>query len=198
MKNNELSRIFRTPPRLETEHLLLRMIDRRDRDDMYDYSSREDVTRYLLWSPHPSVDYTGGYIRSVVKHYRIGDFYDWAIVSKSDAHMIGTIGFTRLDMTNRVGELGYVVNPKYKGHGFATEAGRSILRFGFEQLGLNRIEARYMVENHASGRVMEKLGMSLEGVARCAMLVKGVCRDIAVCAITRDDYERLNCKNCKG
>ncbi len=188
MNSSDISRIFRTPPTLETKRLVLRMIGRGDACDMHDYSSREDVTRYLLWSPHPSLAYTRGYIRVVCKHYRAGDYHDWAIVSKEDSHMIGTIGFTRIDTQNRVGEIGYVINPKYAGHGFATEAGRLVLKFGFEKLGLNRIEARYMVENTASRRVMEKIGMTYEGTARSLMFVKGKYRDISICAITRDDY----------
>lgn len=188
MNSSDISRIFRTPPRLETQRLVLRMIGREDLCDMFDYSSREEVTRYLLWSPHPSIAYTRGYIRAVCKHYRVGDFYDWAIVSKDDSHMIGTIGFVKIDTQNRVGEIGYVVNPKYAGQGFATEAGRLVLDFGFEQLGLNRIEARYMAENTASRRVMEKIGMTYEGTARSLMFVKGKYRDISICAITREDY----------
>lgn len=188
MNSSDISRIFRTPPTLETKRLVLRMIGRGDACDMHDYSSREDVTRYLLWSPHPSLAYTRGYIRAVCKHYRAGDYHDWAIVSKEDSHMIGTIGFTRIDTQNRVGEIGYVINPRYAGHGFATEAGRLVLKFGFEKLGLNRIEARYMVENTASRRVMEKIGMTYEGTARSLMFVKGKYRDISICAITRDDY----------
>ena len=66
-----------------------------------------------------------------------------------------------------------------------------MLKFGFSVLGLNRIEARYMVENTPSRRVMDKLGMQFEGVQRAAMLVKGSYRDIAVCAILAKEYRAM-------
>lgn len=191
MTKQDIIRIFRDPPVLETERLILRRIEESDYLDMYDYSRREDVTRYLLWSPHPSPDYTRGYVHSLRHQYRNGEFYDWAIILRGGG-MIGTVGFTRLDPQNNCGELGYVISPRYHGKGIATEAASVVLRFGFQRLGLNRIEARYMAENLASRRVMEKLGMRFEGIHRQSMRVKGVYRDIGVCAITRADYAALS------
>lgn len=194
MNKHELTRIFRSPPVLECRRLILRKIECRDYVDMYDYSRREDVTRYLLWSPHPSLSYTKGYIHTLQHHYKNGDFYDWAITVK-EGGMIGTVGFTRLDFQNNCGEIGYVLNPRYHGRGYATEAASAILRFGFTRLGLNRIEAHYMAENLASRRVMEKLGMHYEGTLRQSMRVKGIYRDIGICAITRAEYVALQSRS---
>lgn len=187
MTRQDVIRIFRDPPILETGRLILRRIEDADYVDMYDYSKREDVTRYLLWSPHPSPRYTKGYVHSLRHQYRNGQFYDWAIILKGGP-MIGTVGFTRLDPQNNCGEIGYVLNPRFHGRGYATEAARAVLKFGFVHLGLNRIEAHYMAENLASRRVMEKLGMRYEGTLRQSMRVKGVYRDIGICAITRSEY----------
>ena len=63
-----------------------------------------------------------------------------------------------------------------------------MLRFGFDVLGLHRVEARYMVGNDASRRVMEKLGMQFEGVRRGSMLVKGAYRDIGICSVLVNEY----------
>ncbi len=192
MNQKEILKIFRVPPKLETDRLVLRMIEKKDCRDMFDYASHEDVTRFLSWSPHPNVDYTRGYIKVVHKHYRSGDFYDWAIVYKADGKMIGTVGFTGIDVKNNLGEIGYVLNPKYYRMGLATEAAKRVVKFGFDVIGLNRIEAKFMPGNEASHRVMEKIGMKFEGTGRQVMFVKGEYKDISVCAITKDEYDALN------
>jgi ribosomal-protein-alanine N-acetyltransferase len=69
-----------------------------------------------------------------------------------------------------------------------TEAARRILQFGFQVLGLHRIESRFMIENDPSRRVMERLGMTFEGVRRSAMLVKGLYRDIGICSILANEF----------
>ena len=104
--------------------------------------------------------------------------------------MIGTCGFSRFDYPNNTAELGYVLNPLYHGRGIASEASARIIKYGFENLDLNRIESRYIIGNDASRRVMEKNGMVFEGIKREGMLIKGKYRDIGVCAILKSDFER--------
>lgn len=177
-------------PVLETERLILRRMERGDFADMYDYASREETCRYLLWNPHPSPEYTRSYLSMIGRYYRKGQFFDWAIVEKSCGRMIGTCGFSRLDDRHKIGEIGYVLSPSRHGRGYATEAAMAVIRYGFEQMGLNRIEGRYMVENTASRRVMEHCGLAFEGVLRQSMLVKGRYRDIGLCSLLREEYER--------
>ena len=181
---------------IESERLLLRRIQKRDAAHMYDYAKRGDVTRYLLWSPHPSPEYTASYISSIQRFYRSGQYFDYAVILKSENRMIGTCGFSRLDAPNGCAEAGYVINPDYQGRGYATEALNALLHFGFRELGLNRIEARFMTENKASLRVMEKCGMSFEGVQRELMLVRGEFRDVGVCSLLAGEFhlKRL-CEN---
>ena len=105
--------------------------------------------------------------------------------------MIGTCGFAGVDCPNNRAEIGYVLNPRYRGQGLMPEAVRRVLRFGFDMMGLHRIEARYMIGNDASRRVMDKVGMHFEGIQREAMLVKGVYRDIGICAILAQEH-RIN------
>ena len=178
-------------PTLQTQRLLLRPMERSDFADMYDYARREDTSRYLVWTPHPSLEYTRNYLGYIAKLYRKGQFFDWAIVEKSSGRMIGTCGFTQLDLQHHVGEIGYVLNPTRHGRGYATEAVMRVLDYGFRELGLNRIEGRYMAENTPSRRVMERCGLSYEGVLRQSMLIKGVYRDIAICSIVYEEYAEL-------
>ena len=190
MKREFIYKIFSRIPQLETERLILRRMKPSDSEDMYDYARREEVTRYLAWNPHKSRDYTRQYLEYIAGHYAIGDFYDWAIVDKVSGKMIGTCGFTRFDFQSDSGEIGYALNPDFWGREIALEASREVMRFGFERLMLNRIEAKHLAGNDASARVMKKLGMSFEGTHRGAMMIKGGYRDVSVYAILRSEYEK--------
>lgn len=176
------------PEQLETGRLLLRRMTVEDAADMYEYARLAQVTRYLLWQEHPSVAYTERYLRYVQGEYRKGRYFDFAIVYKENGKMIGTVGFTELDRAQLCCEIGYVINPAYSGRGIATEAVWALLNFAFVELDMERVEGRYMVENAASRRVMEKCGMRFEGVFRSLMEVKGVRRDIGVCSILKEEY----------
>ncbi|MBQ9112994.1 MAG: GNAT family N-acetyltransferase [Clostridia bacterium] len=188
MKRETVYKIFTRMPRLRTERLTLRPMHTTDAYDMYEYASREDLTEYLLWSPHPSVTYTRDYLAYIESRYATGDFYDWAITLTENGKMIGTAGFTKIDFPHNSAEIGYVLNPEYHGMGIGTEAAERIVEYGFSELGLHRIEARFMQGNAASLHVMEKLGMTFEGYHRDSMLVKGQYRTIGICSILRDEY----------
>lgn len=188
MNRDELQRTFREPPQILTNRLVLRKMLKTDYKDMYEYACREDVTQYLLWDPHESEAYTYKYLQYIQTRYRTGEFYDWAVVLKGTNKMIGTCGFTRFTLESNSAEIGYVLNPYYWGNGLAPEAVRAVLRFGFMQLRMNRIEAKYMEGNRQSRRVMEKVGMQYEGTQREAMHVKGQYVSVGICSILRREY----------
>lgn len=191
MKRESICTVFSNMPTLETERLILRPMQISDADDMFRYASRRDVTEFLLWSPHPTKSYTEDYLRCIRARYRIGEFYDWAVVEKDSGHMIGTCGFTRFDPPHNSAEIGYVLNPEYHGYGYATEAARRVIEYGFDELGLHRIEARFMKGNDASFHVMDKLGMTFEGYRRDGMLVKGKYRTIGTSSILKHEYDNI-------
>ena len=191
LKKELIYKIFSKIPVLETEHLLLRGLKATDAADMFDYAQREDTTRYLVWHPHESREYTEQYLEYIERLCRAGSFYDWAVVDKESGRMIGTCGFTRFDFRHDSAEIGYVLNPDFWGRGLMPEAAAAVMKFGFEDLSLNRIEAKHLTGNEASRRVMEKLGMTYEGVSRGSMLIKGKYRDVHTCAILKSEYEKI-------
>ena len=188
MKREAICKIFSNIPTVETDRLILRKVTIDDVDDMNEYSKNQLITEYLTWSPHPDKAYTFEYISYLQTRYKTGDFYDWAVVWKETNKMIGTCGFTRFDYQNNSAEIGYVLNPEFHGRGIATEAVLKTIEFGFSNLALNRIEGRFMVENSASRRVMEKSGMQFEGIRREGMLIKGIYRNIGICSILKKEY----------
>lgn len=188
MKTSDIRRIFTDVPEIKTERLLLRKMKKSDYRDMYEYARRPEVTEFLTWDPHPDEDYTYRYLDYIATRYKAGDFYDWAVVYRSNKKMIGTCGFTKFDIQNNSGEIGYVLNPDYWGMGIAPEAVSAIMKFGFVDLNLHRIEARFMQGNERSRKVMEKCGMKFEGYKRSSLLINSTYRTVGECAIISDEY----------
>ena len=181
--------------KLETERLILRKVKPSDAADMYEYSCRDETCRYLLWEKHPFYSYTLELTKHLQREYAQGRYLDFAIELKENHKMIGTVGFTQVDEKNFGCEAGYVISPDHWGKGIAAEALNALLNFAFCELKMKRVEAKYMVENTASRRVMEKCGMSFEGIQRSKLFVKDKFRDIGVCAVISDDYFSIPRKN---
>ncbi|MBD2114367.1 MULTISPECIES: GNAT family N-acetyltransferase [Cyanophyceae] len=110
-------------------------------------------------------------------------------ITLPDDTLCGSVGLALYPVYN-MAELGYWIGRPYWGQGYATEAGAAVVDFGFSALGLNRVNAVYFGDNLASGRVMEKLGMAKEGYRRRQTPKWGVYRDVALCGLLREDWEK--------
>ena len=174
-------------PALESERLLLRRLCMRDAPDIYDYSRDAEVARHVLWTAHTSPSESRSYIRYMLRRYRLGEPSSWGIVLKREGRVIGTIGFMWYNEENRSAEVGYSLSRAYWNRGLMTEALSAVVRYGFERLGLNRIEAQHEVDNPASGAVMRKVGMRHEGTLRSRLYNKGRYVDVELYAILRKD-----------
>lgn len=102
--------------------------------------------------------------------------------------MIGSIDF-RLDAKDLKAEIGYAIGRNYWGNGFAPEAAKRLLKMGFNDLGLKRIDALHCSENLKSGRVMQKIGMQKEGLLKNNTQLKGRTVDDILYAITDDQWQ---------
>ena len=191
MKKETVFKIFSNMPTLYTERLSLRVMHPIDAEDMYDYAKRPEVTKYLLWREHEDIYFTRDYLNYINRRYALGDFYDWAIIERESRRMIGTCGFTKIDVPNNSAEIGYVLNPDFHRRGFGSEAVKRVMKFGFEELGLNRIEARFMQGNEASLALMKSVGMTFEGYMRDLIFVKGSYRTVGISSILRSEYEKI-------
>ena len=175
-------------PTIETERLLLRKITLNDASDMFEYASNPEVSEYTMWSTHVSIEDTKYFLKSLTKMYKKRELVDWGIVHKADKKFIGTCGFVEWSMTHSRGELGYALSGRYWGEGYMSEAVNAIIEFGFREMLLNRIAARCEVNNIASARVMEKVGMQLEGILRQQLFVKGRYWDLKIYSILREEF----------
>lgn len=180
---------FSSLPLLETKRLFLRPLQMRDARDVYAYASDPEVARYVLWEPHASLSETRSYLRCMRSLYRRGLPASWAVVLRETGRVIGTVGFMWYSAQNRSAEVGYSFSREYWNRGFATEALRAVLASAFACLPLNRLEAQHDLRNPASGRVMQKCGMRMEGVLRQRILNKEEFVDVALWSLLRADLD---------
>ncbi len=189
---SKIMKRFAKIPTLTTKRLTLRKLLPSDYRDMYEYASREDVTEYLLWYPHASENQTYTYLNNIQQSYKNGDYCDWAVTVTETGKMIGTCGFTAINVENRRAEVGYVLNPEYWGNGYATEAVSAAIEFAFKELSMNRVEAHFISGNERSLAVMKRCGMTFEGFLKEYMLIKGSYKDIGFCAVTKSGFSQKN------
>ena len=174
---------------LPTLRLTLRDLRDSDFERVHAYASDLEVVRHLDWGPN-SVDDTRSFL-ALARHAREASpraTYHLAIALRTDDQVIGGGRIEIRDAASGSGDLGYVLDRAHWGHGYATEAGRALLAFGFERLGLHRIWARCDVRNAASARVLEKLGMGREGLLRHDVRRKGEWHDSYLYAILEPDW----------
>ena len=178
--------VFADLPELETERLLLRKMRLDDAQAMFAYASDPEVTRYVIWETHGSIEDSENFLRFADKGYERGDFGGWGVVLKDSGAFIGTCGVdVNFAPEHARAELGYVLSREHWGKGLMPEAVRTVIRFGFGRMELNRIQARCVAENTASARVMEKVGMTYEGTLRASEYIKGAFRDMRIYSILR-------------
>ena len=147
---------------LETARLMLHPYGEDDVAELVPLIGTREVAATTLRIPHP---YTEQNARDFLVLIRESHRLWLAITLRSDGRQIGGIGLT-VDEPHRHAELGYWLGVEYWGKGYATEAAREMLRYGFEKLRLHRIFASHFKHNPASGRVLKKLGMRYEGCQR--------------------------------
>ena len=152
-----------TLPTLETARLKLRPYSNADVEELLPLIGAREVAATTLRIPHP---YTEKDAREFLAMMVEGPHRIWlAIALRSDGRQIGGMGLT-VDARHQHAELGYWLGVPYWGKGYATEAAREMMRYGFEDLHLHRTFASHFKDNLASGRVLQKLGMRYEGCQR--------------------------------
>lgn len=175
---------------LETSRLILRRFAMDDARAMYEnWAGDADVTQYLMWPAHQSAAVSETVLRGWMPQYEAPDYYNWAITLRGQSGPIGSIAVVRIDGDVDSLQIGYCIGRKHWGKGVMTEAFSAVIDFLFETVGANRIEARHDPRNAASGRVMQKCGLTFEGTLRRANWNNlGVC-DAAYYGILKDEWE---------
>ena len=174
---------------LETERLILRKFSLDDAEAMYNnWASDPEVTKFLMWPTHDSVDVSRAVLASWIPQYDKADYYHWGIELKDSATLIGSIAAVDQNPRAQLVHIGYCIGRAWWRKGYTSEALCRLVRFFFEEVGVNRIESRHDPRNLNSGKVMRKAGLLYEGTSRESDYNNQGIRDAANYGMLAKDY----------
>ena len=184
---------------IETERLILRNILPTDVDGMFELDSDPKVHRYLGNNPITSKNQSEKVIQSVIKQYEEIGIGRWAMVNKQTNEFIGWSGLKLNTITlnghTNFFDVGYRIIRKFWGNGYATEALREIIKFGFSGSlpcgALNRIQGDTVPGNVASEAVLKKIGFKEEGLLRESGYWKGRFHDLNCFGLIKSEYNEI-------
>jgi len=181
----------RTQPLLQTRRLGLRAFAGGDAERVRELAGAREIADTTISIPHP---YPHGAAEQWIEHlpqlFEAGLAAHFAITSRESGELLGSVALRDIEREHLQAELGFWIGVPWWGRGYATEAAREVIRFGFGELALNRIYAHHMLRNPASGSVLRKIGMTQEGLLRQRVRKWGKFEDVALYAVLRQEPER--------
>jgi RimJ/RimL family protein N-acetyltransferase len=180
---------FERFPDIETPRLLLRELRREDAEAIFRLFSNPAVMRYYDMDVFTSREQAQALIERQRQRFEQKERFRWGVALKERNTIIGTGGYVAWNRMWYHAELGYDLASPYWGQGLMTEALKAMIQFGFERMGLHRIEAEVMPENEASVRLLRNLGFVAEGVLRERSFWKGAFHDLIMCALLKSTWE---------
>ena len=173
--------------RLTTERLILRLFEDKDLQDFNDYARDPAVGPNSGWPPHETVAQT----KEVLIRFMAEDNV-WAIEEKASRKVIGSVGLhrdERRDRSDTVRMIGYALGRPWWGRGYMTEAVQRVMKYLFEEMGLEMVTVYHFTDNLRSQRVIEKCDFRYEGTLRMASrLYDGRVLDDKCYSMTREEF----------
>jgi RimJ/RimL family protein N-acetyltransferase len=171
---------------IQTARLLLRKPGMEDASAIFEaYAQDPEVTRYLVWKPHRNIQETEQFILAYEQLWQLGKDFAYVITLKENDTLVGMVGLHPMKFKL---EVGYVLARLHWGKGYMTETLRAVIDWAFTQPDIFRVQATCDIENIASARVMEKAGMTREGLLRRYILHPNISdepRDAYIYAIVK-------------
>lgn len=180
---------FDTFPIIHTERLLLRQPVQADARALFAVWGDADVMRFISFGTLPDLAAAQKLLAEWEEEYARQESIWWAVCKSDDpATLIGTFCYIETLNPHHYAEIGYILGKAYWRQAYTEEGVQALIRFGFGQMRLNRIEARVMVGNDKSVRLLEKLGFTLEGILRERRFAQGRFIDYNLLSLLRRDY----------
>ena len=177
-------------PELDTERLKLRGITPEDAGDIFEYASIPEISKYLVWHPHKTIQDTIDFVQLAERMFENREWIVLGIELKEKKKIIGTIDIRGWKSVHRCAEIGYVLSKEYWKKGITTEALSAVIQYCFDLLKLNRVEAHCEDDNTGSWHVMEKCGMKYEGTLRQRVFIKDRYRSMKMYSILISEYSK--------
>jgi ribosomal-protein-alanine N-acetyltransferase len=174
---------------IETSRLILRRARTEDAEAMFrNWANDSEVTKYLTWPPHESVELTRTLLEKWSAEYEKEDYYHWMIVLKEIGEPIGSLLVSTVGRAQSA-HIGYCIGKRWWHRGIMSEALQAVIDFLFSKVGYHRIESMHDPNNPNSGAVMRNCGMQYEGTGRQSdRNNQGIC-DASYYAILRSEWE---------
>jgi RimJ/RimL family protein N-acetyltransferase len=174
---------------LETERLILSEISINDLEKIHQLHSIPEVDEFNTLGIPKTINETEKILKPLIEAQSKvpRGSYMWKIMKKETNEFIGIAGFSLSNDKFRLGEIYYKLNPIYWGNGYATELAKRLILLGFEKFNLHKVEAGVATKNEKSIRVLEKIGMTREGLRRKILPIRGEWIDNYHYAIVEDD-----------
>ncbi len=175
---------------IETDRLVLRRFKYNDDDDMLKYWIADEKIQSLYSEP---VYTTKAQVRELlnkyISSYKNSDYYRWAVIDKATQECIGQIAYFLVDSKNHFAEIEYCIGTDFQCKGFATEATKAIIKYGFEKINLHKVQICTKTINKPSQRVIEKCGFIYEGTLRDYFCIDGKYVGRLYHSILKEEFE---------
>jgi ribosomal-protein-alanine N-acetyltransferase len=158
---------------LEGESIYFKALSTNDAQEIHNYASDEDVSRFIGWKLMNTLDETREFVEEMLRRESAGTHLYASVVLKATQEVIGTVMIFGFDKEANYAEIGYVFHKEHWGKGYGTEAVKLVSKFAFEELNLHKLNARVVDTNIGSSRILEKNGFELEGRFKDHYFIEG-------------------------
>jgi len=141
---------------------MMRLFTKEDIEEFYEIVKKNEVGKWLGLGKGMPFEEAEEYVTKIIKHWAKYHFGVWAVIDKTSEEIMGHCGLRYMDDTEDI-EIIYLLDPKYWGKGYATEAGNEVIQYAFNSLQVNKLMARVRTNNSKSKKVMDKLGFEFIG-----------------------------------
>ena len=178
---------------IETERLILRRFEYSDDEAMLKYWIADEKIQSLYSEPtYSTKEEVKGLLDKYISSYAREDYYRWAIIDKENGECVGQIAYFLVDNKNHFAEIEYCIGSQFQCRGYATEATKAVIDFGFKKMNLHKVQICTKTINAPSKRVIEKCGFTYEGTLRRAYRIyDGSVREVRVYSMLREEYEEI-------
>jgi ribosomal-protein-alanine N-acetyltransferase len=176
---------------IETERLILRRFEYTDDTAMLKYWIADEKIQSLYSEPvYSTKEEVKELLDIYIGSYEKPDYYRWAIIEKDCGECIGQIAYFLVDSKNHFAEIEYCIGSEFQCRGYATEAAKAVIAFGFDEINLHKVQICTKTINQPSKRVIEKCGLTYEGTLRDYFFMNGEYVGRHYFSILRSEYEK--------
>lgn len=178
---------------IETDRLILRRFEYSDDDAMLRYWIADEKIQFMYSEPvYTTKEEVNTLLKKYIGSYENNDYYRWAIILKSSGECIGQIAYFLVDSKNHFAEIEYCIGSDFQCQGFATEATKAVIGYGFNRINLHKVQICTKTVNKASKRVIEKCGFTYEGTLRDYFYMNGEYVGRLYFSMLRKEFDMLN------